>query len=211
MPELVFDCVGATADRYAAGPTLVFQLRIAETTGQRVHAIALQCQLRIEPQKRRYNADEAAGLNDLFGDRSRWADTVRPLQFATISVLVPSFTGSVEVDLAVPCTYDLEIAATSYFHALESGEIPLLMLFSGTVFTDTGNGFSVTRVPWHKETTFALPVTQWRAMMDRFFPNCGWLRLSASTLDALRKFKNERAFATWEQTLTALLAGTEGR
>lgn len=211
MPELVFDCVGAAADRYAAGPTMVFRLRVAETTGQRVHAIALQCQLRIEPQKRRYSADEAAGLNDLFGDRSRWAETLRPLQFATVSVLVPSFAGSIEVDLVVPCTYDLEIAATSYFHALQSGEIPLLILFSGTVFTDGANGFSVTRVPWHKETSFALPVAQWRAMMDRFFPNCGWLRVSAPTLNALRRFKNEHAFATWEQALTALLAETEAR
>lgn len=211
MPELVFDCVGATADHYAAGPTLMFQLRVAETTGQRVHAIALQCQMRIEPQKRRYSAKEAAGLNDLFGDRSRWADTLRPLQFATVAVLVPSFSGSVDVDLAVPCTYDLEIAATSYFHALESGEIPLLLLFSGTVFTDGGNGFSVTRVPWHKETTYGLPVVVWRSMMDRFFPNCGWLRLSTSMLDALRAFKNEHAFATWEQALTALLAEVQAR
>ena len=49
--------------------------------------------------------------------------------------MVPSFTGSIEVDVPVPCTYDLEIAATSYFHALDEGDIPLVLLFSGTVFT----------------------------------------------------------------------------
>src|SRR5689334_3279143 len=58
MPELAFDCVAAGSNPYAAGPTLTFRLRIAETTGVQVHAIALRCQFRIEPQKRRYSDDE---------------------------------------------------------------------------------------------------------------------------------------------------------
>lgn len=206
MPELVFDCLGARSDPYAAGPTMTFRLRIAETTGERVHAIALRCQLRIEPQKRRYTDAEAQQLDGLFGDRSRWAETLRPLQFAEVSAMVPGFTGSVEVDVAVPCTYDLEIAASSYFHALDEGDIPLVLLFSGTVFLRGDNGFNVAQVPWHKEATCRVPVTEWRAMMDRFYPNSGWLRLSRDTLAALGAYKNARVLPTWEQAITALLA-----
>ena len=206
MPELVFDCLGARSDPYAAGPTMTFRLRIAETTGERVHAIALRCQLRIEPQKRRYTDAEAQQLAGLFGDRSRWAETLRPLQFAEVSAMVPGFTGSVEVDVAVPCTYDLEIAASSYFHALDEGDIPLVLLFSGTVFLRGDNGFNVAQVPWHKEATCRVPVTEWRAMMDRFYPNSGWLRLSRDTLAALGAYKNARVLPTWEQAITALLA-----
>lgn len=206
MPELVFDCLGARSEPYAAGPTMTFRLRIAETTGERVHAIALRCQLRIEPQKRRYTDAEAQQLDGLFGDRSRWADTLRPLQFAEVSAMVPGFTGSVEVDVAVPCTYDLEIAASGYFHALDDGDIPLVLLFSGTVFLRGDNGFNVAQVPWHKEATCRVPVTEWRAMMDRFFPNSGWLRLSRDTLAALGAYKNARVLPTWEQAITALLA-----
>jgi hypothetical protein len=206
MPELVFDCLGARSDPYAAGPTMTFRLRIAETTGERVHAIALRCQLRIEPQKRRYTDAEAQQLDGLFGDRSRWAETLRPLQFAEVSAMVPGFTGSVEVDVAVPCTYDLEIAASSYFHALDEGDIPLVLLFSGTVFLRGDNGFNVAQVPWHKEATCRVPVTEWRAMMDRFYPDSGWLRLSRDTLAALGAYKNARVLATWEQAITALLA-----
>jgi Family of unknown function (DUF6084) len=205
MAELVFDCVDVRSDRYAAGPTLNFRLRIAETTGEPVHAIALRCQVRIEPQKRRYTPAEAHQLNDLFGGMSRWADTLKPLQFAMTSVMVPSFTGSVETDMPVPCTYDLDIASTRYFHALDEGEIPLLLLFSGTLFTRGTTGFSVTQVPWHKEASYRLPVTEWRAMMDRFFPDSGWLRLSRATLQELGEFKNSRALPTWEQVITTLL------
>ena len=205
MAELVFDCVDVRSDQYAAGPTLNFRLRIAETTGEAVHALALRCQLRIEPAKRRYTGEEARQLNDLFGDTSRWADTLKPVQFAMTSVMVPSFTGSIEVDMAVPCTYDLDIASTRYFHALEEGEIPLLLLFSGTLFTRGTTGFSVTQVPWHKEANYRLPVTEWRAMMDRFFPDSGWLRLSRETLHQLGEFKNARALPTWEQTIGTLL------
>jgi hypothetical protein len=206
-PELVFDCLGARSDPYAAGPTLTFQLRVAETSGERVHAIALRVQLRIEPQKRRYTEQEAAQLDGLFGARSRWAETQRPMQFAEVAVMVPSFSGSTEVDVPVPCTYDLEIAATTYFHALDEGEIPLVLLFSGTLISKGSSGFSVTRVPWHKEAVCRVEVSEWRAMMDRFFPNSGWLRLDVDTLKALAAYKNARALPTWERTIETLLAG----
>ena len=210
-PELVFDCLGARSDPYAAGPTLTFRLRVAETTGERVHAVALRAQIRIEPQKRRYSEREAEQLGGLFGDRARWAETQRPLQFAEVAVMVPSFTGSVEVDMPVACTYDLEIAATSYFHALGEGDIPLVLLFSGTLITRGANGFSVTRVPWHKEAACRVPVSEWRAMMDRFFPNSGWLRLDVRTLEALGRYKNARALPTWERTIESLLAEVSER
>lgn len=211
MPELVFDCIDVRADPYAAGPTLVFRLNVAETMGERVHAIVLRIQLRIEPQRRRYDASEARKLNDLFGDTSRWAETLKPLQFANAAAMVPSFTGSVEVDVPVACTYDLEIAATSYFHALERGDVPFLLLFSGTVFTRGDSGFSVAQVPWHKEASYQLPVSEWRAMMDAFYPNSGWLRLNLETLEALGAFKNARALPTWEHAITTLLDEAERR
>lgn len=131
MTEFSFSCVGVRADQYAAGPTLVFRLRVNASERTRVHALALRCQLRIEPARRGYDAEEADGLHDLFGGRDRWGSTLQPLQFAQISLMVPSFTGQTEVDLAVPCTYDMDVACARYFHALSSGDVPLLMLFPG--------------------------------------------------------------------------------
>src|SRR6202050_4457737 len=131
MAELVFDCVGAHADRYAVSPAMSFSLRISETSGQSVEAIALRCQIRIEPARRRYSDAEAERLNDLFGDTQRWADTLKPLQFTNVSVMVPAFTGSTEVELPVMLSYDLEIGSTRYFAGLGAGGIPLLLSFRG--------------------------------------------------------------------------------
>lgn len=135
MTEFGFTCTGVRADPYAAGPTLVFRLAITASGDTRVHALALRCQIRIEPARRGYGQAEADGLADLFGERSRWGNTLQPVQFAQVTLMVPSFTGSTEIDMAVPCTYDMDIAATRYFTALDDGEAPLLMLFSGTAFT----------------------------------------------------------------------------
>ena len=80
MTDLVFDCIDAQPERYAAVPTLQLKLRISETTGERVHAITLRCQIRIEPQRRRYSSQEADGLLELFGETQRWGDTLKPMQ-----------------------------------------------------------------------------------------------------------------------------------
>lgn len=122
-----------------------------------MHAIALRCQIRIQPHRRRYSAAEAERLVDLFGETRRWADTLKPLQFTTVSAMVPRFSGSVEVEVPVACTYDLDVAASKYFHGLDEGEVPLLLLFSGTVFAQGPAGLAVDQVPWHKEAEYRMP------------------------------------------------------
>jgi uncharacterized protein DUF6084 len=205
MTELVFDCLDVRPERFAASPTLSFRLRIAETSGEAVHAVALRCQIRIEPHRRRYSAEEAERLLDLFGERPRWGDTLKPLQFAMVSAMVPAFTGSTEVDLPVPCTYDFEVASAKYLHALDGDDVPLLLLFSGTVFAKRQTGFSVAQVPWHKEASYRLPARVWRELMDLYFPNEAWVRMRRETLDALQAFKARRALPTWDDALAALL------
>ncbi|MFD5492864.1 DUF6084 family protein [Streptomyces sp. NPDC127091] len=199
-----FDCTGVRADAYAAGPTLVFRLRITTSGATRVHALALRCQIRIEPAHRGYDDTEAAALTDLFGERSRWGSTLNPVQFAQVSVMVPGFTGEIETDLVVPCTYDTDIAASRYFRALSEGEVPLLMLFSGTAFTGAG-GFHVEPVPWDKEATFRLPVKTWREMIEQHFPGCGWIRLPQDAMDALLAYRSRHALPSWQATVETLL------
>ncbi|MGP7995805.1 MAG: DUF6084 family protein [Streptosporangiaceae bacterium] len=206
MAELVFDCIGARPEPYAVVPSFSLTLRISETTGQQVDAIALRTQIRIEPFRRAYTDDEAARLHDLFGERQRWSDTLKPLQFTMISTMVPGFTGSTEVDLPVPFSYDLQIASTRYFSSLDEGDIPLLLLFSGTIFGQADGRLRVQQVPWSKETTYRLPVSLWREVVDVHFPDAAWITMSRQTLDDLIRFKTRHALPTWDATVAALLA-----
>lgn len=205
MTELAVSCLDVTPDRFAMGPTLMFRVRLDETTGVRVHTIALRCQIRVEPQKRNYGEREAEQLLELFGERSRFGDTLKPFQFAATSTVVAGFTGSTEVEFAVPCTYDLEVIAGRYFHALDDGEIPFTLLFSGTVFGKADHGLWVEQVPWHLEASHRTPVAVWHEMMEGFFPGSGWLRLRRDTIDELTKYKAGRALPTWDDTVVSLL------
>jgi hypothetical protein len=205
VADLAFECLGVRSDPYAASPTLVFRLRVTEAAGLSVNAIALRCQLRIEPHRRTYSDAETPLLADLFGSTDRWGDTLKPLQFAAVAVMVPGFTGVTEIDLPVPCSYDLEVAANKYFASLEDGEIPLLLLFSGTVFVRTPTGFTVAQVPWTSETPQRVPVAVWREAMDRFFPDSGWLRLRRDTLAELQLYKAAKALPGWDDVVADLL------
>ncbi|MFF0105737.1 DUF6084 family protein [Streptomyces hirsutus] len=204
MTGFTFACTGVRADPYAAGPTLVFRLRITAAPGTRIHALALRCQIRIEPARRGYGDAEAEALTDLFGERSRWGSSLHPVQFAQVPVMVQGFTGETETDLVVPCTYDMDIASSRYFHALEEGEVPLLMLFSGTAFTGAG-GFQVEPVPWDREATFRMPVKTWQEMVEQHFPGSGWIRLPRDAMDALLAHRSRQALPSWQATVEHLL------
>ncbi|MFY9808824.1 MAG: DUF6084 family protein [Pseudonocardiaceae bacterium] len=205
MAELSFTCLHVQPEPYAVAPTLVFTLKVSGPAEQRVRAIALRCQIRIEPSRRGYNDKEAQRLGDLFGERARWGDTLNPFQFANTSTTVASFTGSAEVDVTVPCTYDMEVAAGRYFHGLEDGEIPFILLFSGTVFGDGENGMWIEQLPWHAEARYRMPVAVWREMMDIHFPGSGWLRLRRDTIDALAEFRATNVAPTWDDAIIAAL------
>jgi hypothetical protein len=190
---------------HAAGPTLLVRLRIEERTGADVRTIALRCQLRIEPQRRRYSSSEADRLVDVFGRPSQWASTVHPLQLASVTHLVPAFRGEIDTMVTVPCSFDIEVACGKYFASLETGEIPIAILFSGMAFLDGPGGFRSEPVPWHHEATHRLPVTVWRDMVDRQFPNQGWLRLRRDTIDELRAFAAAQAIVDTDVAVGRLL------
>lgn len=201
--------VAARVEPHALVPTLTFTVRVAVGEAERVHAIALRCQIQIEPGARRYVPAEGERLYELFGEPIRWHDTLKPLLWTQLSVLVPSFTGTIDVDVPVTCSYDLEVAASKYFHALDDGEIPLLFQFSGTVFFAGDERFSVSPIGWDEDASFRLPVTVFREVMDRYFPNSAWLRLSREQIDALHRFKGRHALPTFDHAIGALLARAE--
>jgi hypothetical protein len=210
MADLTFTVVDVFAESYAAAPQMTARLRIEDTSGEPVHAIALRAQVRIEPQRRRYSEDEESGLLDMFGTRERWFDTLKPFMWMQCSSMVQGFTGITEVDVAMPCTYDFDVTWSKYLHALRESSIPVVFLFSGTVFTRGVNGFGVEQVPWDRESRYQIPVQVWRDMIDHYFPNTGWLRLQRDTIEALSHYKSVRGLTTWEDAIVSLLTSKPG-
>jgi Family of unknown function (DUF6084) len=208
MTHLSFSVVDVFAEKYAAAPQLTARLRIEEASGEPIHAIALRCQVRIEPQRRAYSEDEESGLLDMFGTRERWFDTLKPFMWMQCSAMVQGFSTITEVDLAMPCTYDFEVTWSKYLHALRDDTIPVIFLFSGTVFTRGTSGFGVEQVPWDRESRFQIPVSVWHEMIAHYFPNTGWLRLSHETLESLAHFKSVRGLTTYDEALAALLTAS---
>jgi hypothetical protein len=213
MTALGFAVVGSRAEPHAAVPTIMLRVRVEEADGFSVHAVALRCQIRIEPQRRRYAPEEESRLYELFGETPQWGDSLRPFLWTHVSTTIGKFDGSTEIDLPVECTYDFDVAAAKYMHALTEGAIPLLLLFSGTVFTRGASGFSAEPLSWSLEASHKLPVSVWRAMMDLYFPNSGWIRVQRDTLDTLQRFRATRGLPTWDQAFEQLLkeAGQEGQ
>ena len=210
MSAFSFTIVDIFAEQYAATPQLTVRLRIEESTGQTIHAIALRCQVRIEPQKRPYDVADETGLRALFGDRDRWTDTLKPFLWMQAGAMVQGFTDITEVDLPLPCTYDFDLTGSRYLHAVGEGEIPIVLLFSGTIFTRGANGFGVEQVPWDCEASYRLPVSVWHQMIDFYYPNTGWLRLDRDVLTALADFRSQHGLTTWEETVGALLEAKDG-
>lgn len=205
MPELSFDVLDAYPDVYGSDPTMIFRLRLAETTGDPIHTVVLRAQIQINAQLRSYSEEERALLADLFGDSSRWGETLRPFNWTHVATMLQGFRGSTEVELKAPCTYDFDVAAAKYLHGLRDGVIPLEFLFSGTVISRGATGYSVTQIPWHKDCAFPLPVQTWRGLVDLYWPGGGWIRLRRDTIDELLRFKTAHGLTDWDRTMAILL------
>jgi len=202
VPDMKFEIESVAPQPYAAVPSLNFKMRVVNTTGEPTEAVILRCQIMFEVARRRYDPEEQGRLLDLFGEPEQWDRTLRTMLWTNTSVVVPAFAEATVVDLPVQCTFDFNVAATKYFAGLEKGEVPLLLLFSGTIFymTETG-ALQVTQIPWEKEARYRLPVRVWREMMDMYYPNSAWLCLRRDVFDRLYRYKARRGIPTFEQAL----------
>src|SRR3984893_14284416 len=202
---LTFTVLDVVPEPYAAVPVLAARIRVSAPEDEPVHAIALRCQVRIEPLGRGYSDDEAAALTDLFGPRERWATTQRTFLWQHSAAMVPAYMGTNEITLPLECTYDFEVTAAKYLHALGDGALPLQFLFSGTIFTASQRGFSVQQVSWYCEDHYDMPVAVWRELIRQHYPNTGWVRLSHDAVAALAAFRSARRPFSGEDAVTPLL------
>ncbi|HEY3778819.1 MAG TPA: DUF6084 family protein [Rhizomicrobium sp.] len=212
MPELDFSVADVEVERYAVSPALRFHVVAANRSGVAIENLALQCQLRIEPGRRTYHEGEHERLRDLFGDAPRWGKTLKSFLWAIVPASVPVFAESTVFDLVVPCSFDFNVAATKYFHGLKDGEVPLTLLFSGSVFyRDSNDRLQIGQIPWSNEARHRLPVRLWQEMFDRYYPDAVWLQVGRDTFEKLDLLKQQNGLPSLEHALGHLLDGAVGR
>jgi hypothetical protein len=209
-PELDFGVRGAAPVRYAAVPTLGFELELSTRAPQAIQTVNLDVQVQIAARRRSYAGTEHDQLQELFGEPQRWSETLRTLLWLRTTQVVPAFTGATVIELKVPCTYDFEVTAAKYLGALDGGEVPLELLFGGTVFyrTETGQ-LQTAMIGWDREVEYRMPVDVWRRTMDMYFPGSAWLRLQRETFDRLHAFRARHALTSWEHAIDRLLDGRD--
>lgn len=211
MAELSFSVTEVASLPYAAVPTIAVRLHLQNANPARpVHTVSLNCQVQIETLGRPYTAAEEAKLLDLFGERERWARTMKPMLWTNAVLKVPGFTAETDVELALPCSMDFDVAANKYFYGLDQGLIQVSVMFSGTIFFAGDDGrMQVGQVPWDREVRFKIPVEVWKEAVDQHYPGQVWTRLSRETYDRLYRYKVSRGIPMWDKVVERLLDAAE--
>ena len=207
MPDLSFRVIGVEPAARGLLPLLHFNLEISNRPkNELIQTVIMQAQIQIQSAHRAYASEEKEKLEDLFGTPDRWGQTLRNRLWTHTSTTVKSFSGETQAILPVQCTYDFNVIATKYFDALKGGEVPLLFLFSGTVFYIGPQGqLLVQQVSWDRECVYRMPVKVWADIMNHHYPNSAWISVRRDVFDRLSDFKRQHGLLTWEQALELLL------
>jgi hypothetical protein len=214
MPELRFRVQAVEPLRHAASPHLVFRLAVDQAAAPAVdiETVLLHAQIRIEPHLRTYDESSRERLYELFGAAEQWSRTLHGMLWTHADVAIPRFSERRLVDLPVPCSYDFNIAATRYFDGVRDGEVPLSLLFSGTIFhRDESGALRVAPISWEEAAAFRFPVQVWKDMMEHYYPRSAWLRVGKDVFDRLREYQRRSGTPSWEVALDRLLDAAQSR
>ena len=208
MIDLDFTVPAVQIADNCATPTLLFQLRaINRTPESAVEHVALSAQIRIEAARREYAPHERERLSELFGGAADWDRALRGLLWTSVTVPIGGFTKECTIDLPIACSCDFEIAATKFLHGVEHGEIPLLWLFSGSIFFRNSEGeLQIGQVAHHKEAGIRLPAELWHSLMQRYYADKIWLRVERDLFEEVYRYKRRKSLPSFDEALRDLLA-----
>jgi hypothetical protein len=206
VPRLEFAVTGARALPRAAVPTIALGLGIELLDGPPVRSLTVGVRVDIAPARRVYAEDEEERLGELFGTPDQWDASLGALPWTRTTVLVGPFSEGTKIEAPLPCTYDFDVAAAKYLNALGDGEIPIELMFSGTIlYSDEERGVQAAPIPWDHEATFRLPVATWREAMRTSFGDSAWLRLPRPTFERLCAYRRRLGARDWQETIESLL------
>jgi hypothetical protein len=204
---LEFAVLGAEPVEHSATPGVRFHLHVTEPDGCEVYTIALVTQIQIEPPRRTYDDASRERLVELFGPPERGGAPSGAFQWGKVECLVPSFTGSAEFALELPCTYDLEVTSAKYMHALDGGEVPLIFHFNGTIlYAGENDRLQIALVPWSCSVPWRMPVAVWKRTVAAHYPGGGWIRVQEDTLEELQHRKAQSGAYSFDEVVRGLFS-----
>jgi Family of unknown function (DUF6084) len=212
VPELAFDLVEVAPRRFAALPTIDFTIGIERSDGGSVQCVILTVTIAIAAARRPYDPAEEERLFALFGSPGQWDTSLRSLIWTRTTTAVPAFTGQTHLTVSVTCGHDLQVAATRYLHAVKDGDIPLELVFGGTIFyADGAATLRAGQIPWRHEVAGRLPARIWHELMHRYYGTSRWLRLEDRRFDMLAAYMARHAHPSFDDTVEGLLKVAEER
>jgi hypothetical protein len=200
VAELNFRALPAREVPYAAAPTIGVPLELtARPADQPIQSVLLQTQVRIDAPQRSYEPGEREGLRELFGQDSQWSRSLQGMFWCQVSTVVRGFTGTGQTELLLPRPAACSTAAARYFDALQGGEVPLLLLFSGTIFSaDADGALRAAPIAWSAESRCGVPISLLNG--DR-----APLSLDRGVFEKLSRYQRERGLRDVDAALATLL------
>jgi hypothetical protein len=213
MPDLTFRIESATPVRFAVSPQIALAVRVVNARPElEVHSALLRCHIQIDAAARRYDAREADGMSDLFGDATTWGRAVKRLTWAQAAAVVPPFTHEGTFEVQVPCTFDMCVATAKFFRALVEGGAPIVVLFSGTVFhRDDGGLLRASPVPWSAEARFTIPARVWHEALDDHYAGVAPVAVRRDLFERLDRYRRDNGLPSWDAVIDRLLPVQDGR
>jgi hypothetical protein len=204
---ITFRLLDAAPVAFSVAPLVALTVEATNADASRaVQSGLLRCQVQIDAASRAYDAEEAARLRGLFGEGAVWGRAVRRLLWAQVTAVLPQFTDRCEFEIHAPCTSDVNVVSAHYCQALRDTDVPVSILFSGTVFSKVADGGLEARpLPWSSEARFAMPSRVWRDAIERQSAGTQVL-LRREIHERLARYGEQGGFATLDEAVESLLS-----
>ncbi len=198
-----FRAVAATAMPFSASPRI--ELTIEAASAETVRSLLLKCVVRIEAGRRLHDERERSRLEEVFGRADVWARSPKSLVWTNTTAVVGGFDRVTTFPLELPCSFDFSAAAARYLHGLESGEVPVVVFFSGTAFVEGPSGLTAVQIPRDREAAFGVPVALFRKAMDEHFAGAALVSVRGDVFERLNDYRRTQGLRNADDAIERLL------
>lgn len=193
----------------AALPHISLGVRVtAQPEGTGLRGVTLHTQVQIEPAARAYTAVERERLRELFGDEIQWPGSLRSVVWTRVTTQLGAFQRTCVAEVELPCGADLELVANKYCFGIEGGEVPLRLLFSGSILYGDPQ-LQITPIGLDSELSLRLPLSLLREAIAQQHTQQMLIGLRRDVFERLYRYRRLHSLPNWEHVVERLLEGAD--